>query len=66
MIVFKFDFLAKQDKSSDVSSRKQLLRLALAWDAIEVAKELIIKEDLSDFDVSYEEFIVGKQRFLLE
>jgi hypothetical protein len=27
------------------------LKLALAWDAIEVAKEHIIKDDLSDLDV---------------
>jgi hypothetical protein len=26
--------------------------LALAWDAIEVAKEYIIKDDLSDLDVN--------------
>ncbi|CAF1249047.1 unnamed protein product [Adineta ricciae] len=48
--IFEAIIHAKQEKSSDVSSRKQLLRLALAWDAIEVAKELIIKDDLSDFD----------------
>jgi hypothetical protein len=29
------------------------LLLALAWDAIQVAKEHIIKDDLSDLDVSF-------------
>ncbi|UJR35044.1 hypothetical protein I4U23_027820 [Adineta vaga] len=48
--IFEAIIHAKQAESSDVSTKKQLLRLALAWDAIEVAKELIIKDDLSDLD----------------
>ena len=34
--------------------RAQLLELALAWDAIDVAKEHIIKDDLSDLSVRVE------------
>jgi hypothetical protein len=48
-------FIAKQKKSSETKAgldREQLLQLALAWDAIEVAKEHIIKDDLNDLSVS--------------
>ncbi|CAF0881591.1 unnamed protein product [Adineta steineri] len=44
--------LEKSSVADKASTRKQLLLLALAWDAIEVAKELIIKDDLSDLDES--------------
>ena len=40
---------ADKDQSAHLA---QLLELALAWDAIEVAKEHIIKDDLSDMSVS--------------
>ncbi len=33
-------------------NREQLLHIALAWDAIEVAKEYIIKDDLNDLNVN--------------
>jgi len=49
-------FIAKKQKNSENKSglnREQLLQLALAWDAIEVAKEHIIKDDLSDLTVSF-------------
>lgn len=36
---------------TDSLDRAQLLELALAWDAIAVAKEHIIKDDLSDLKV---------------
>jgi hypothetical protein len=48
-------FVAKQKESSKNQAglnREQLLQLALAWDAIEVAKEHIIKDDLNDLSVS--------------
>lgn len=53
-----FFFIAKQQESANenkAATRKQLLLLALAWDAIDVAKEHIIKEDLSDLDVNFKE-----------
>ena len=47
--------LAKQKKGPPGNdhglNREQLLQLALAWDAIEVAKEHIIKDDLNDLNV---------------
>jgi hypothetical protein len=51
-----FFSIAKQKKSSENKAglnREQLLQLALAWNAIEVAKEHIIKDDLSDLTVSF-------------
>lgn len=48
-------FVAKQKRNCESSSeldRAQLLKLALAWDAIEIAKAHIIKDDLSDLSVS--------------
>ena len=33
-------------------NREQLLGLALAWDALGVAKEYIIKDDVTDLEVS--------------
>ena len=50
--------VAKKTKSSEAKSelnRGQLLQLALAWDAIEVAKEHIIKDDLNSLDVRSKE-----------
>ena len=43
--------LAKQKKNNTGLDREQLLQLALAWNAIEVAKEHIIKDDLSNLNV---------------
>jgi hypothetical protein len=54
--------IAKIEKSSETNKtakRVQLLHLALAWDAIEIAKEHIIKDDLSDLDVSLEENLIN-------
>ena len=48
-------FVAKKRESLKAKAglnREQLLQLALAWDAIEVAKQHIIKDDLSDLSVS--------------
>ncbi|CAF0911252.1 unnamed protein product [Rotaria sp. Silwood1] len=50
-IIFEAIIRAKEKKSSEINSeldRGQLLELALAWDAIEIAKEHIIKDDLND------------------
>ena len=57
-----FLFIAKKGKNSDAdkgnkTNKEQLLKLALAWDAIEVAKEHIIKDDLTDLSVSLKEKI---------
>ncbi|CAF3990732.1 unnamed protein product [Rotaria sordida] len=49
--IFEAIVEAKQQESSEKNkavNRQQLLQLALAWNAIHVAKEHIIKDDLSD------------------
>jgi hypothetical protein len=55
ILIFQyFFFVAKQKQCSETKAglnREQLLQLALAWDAIEVAKEYIIKDDLNDLSV---------------
>jgi hypothetical protein len=48
-------YAAKQKTRTDVNkglNREQLLELALAWDALGVAKEYIIKDDVNDLEVS--------------
>ena len=46
----------KRNAKSDAGvQREQLLLLALAWDALAVAKEYIIKDDLNDLNVSDDE-----------
>ena len=48
-------YAAKQKTRTNVKTglnREQLLELALAWDSIDVAKEYIIKDDVSDLQVS--------------
>lgn len=58
LIEFVFSFSAKQKKNSGngndaAQDREKLLELALAWDALSVAKEHIIKEDLNDLNVRF-------------
>lgn len=53
-------FIAKQNKNTGGLNREQLLQLALAWNAIEVAKEHIIKDDLNDLTVE------TKQKLFIE
>ncbi len=60
-------FVAKQKESSKNQAgvnREQLLQLALAWDAIEVAKEQIIKDDLNDITVSSKKILFFKLLFI--
>lgn len=48
-------YAAKQKTRSNVNTglnREQLLELALAWDALGVAKEYIIKDDVNDLEVN--------------
>ena len=48
-------YAAKQKTRNSVNTglnREQLLELALAWDALGVAKEYIIKDDVNDLEVS--------------
>ena len=50
-------FPVKQHESAKTKTglhRQQLLQLALAWDAIEIAKQHIIKDDLDDLSVRRE------------
>jgi hypothetical protein len=42
----------KNSENNTGLNREQLLHIALAWDAIEVAKEYIIKDDLNDLNVN--------------
>ncbi|CAF1230161.1 unnamed protein product [Rotaria sordida] len=51
--IFEVIIHAKQQESLEKNipiDREQLLHLALAWNAIHVAKEYIIKDDLNDLD----------------
>ena len=53
-IKFLFYFSAKQNENLQKNTgihRQQLLQLALDWDALAIAKEQIIKDDLNDLDV---------------
>lgn len=52
--IFIYVLIAKQTKRIENNlelDRGQLLELALAWDAIEIANEYIIKDDLNDLTV---------------
>ncbi|CAF3293085.1 unnamed protein product [Rotaria socialis] len=56
--IFEAIIEAKQEKSLEkntVVDREQLLNLALAWNAIEVAKDHIIKDDLNDLNAAVKE-----------
>ncbi|UJR10750.1 hypothetical protein I4U23_014938 [Adineta vaga] len=56
--IFEAIIQTKQKESSKSQAglhREQLLQLALAWDAIEVAKEHIIKDDLNDLSIETKE-----------
>ncbi|CAM4802072.1 unnamed protein product [Rotaria magnacalcarata] len=56
--IFEAIIEAKQEKSLEKNTavdREQLLNLALAWNAIEVAKDHIIKDDLNDLSSAVKE-----------
>ncbi|CAM2727627.1 unnamed protein product [Rotaria socialis] len=56
--IFEAIVEAKQHRSLETNKavdRKQLLRLALAWNAIQVAKDHIIKDDLNDISSQVKE-----------
>ncbi|CAF1110172.1 unnamed protein product [Rotaria sordida] len=71
--IFEAIIQAKQKKSSETNSeldREQLLQLALAWDAIEIAKEYIVKDDLNDLtsekkeQLFFEALILDRPQFI--
>ncbi|CAF4117301.1 unnamed protein product [Rotaria sp. Silwood2] len=71
--IFEAIIQAKQKKNSEINSeldRGQLLQLALAWDAIEIAKEYIVKDDLNDLTsetkekLFFEALILDRPQFI--
>ncbi|CAF1054407.1 unnamed protein product [Adineta steineri] len=71
--IFEAIIQAKKKKGLQTEAglnREQLLQLALAWDAIEIAKEHIIKDDLSDLSpqakekLFFEALILDRPQFI--